>query len=102
MVLMRHLPEAWHQVLMRIFDPDFSSASYGFRPARRAHQVVLAAKANVASGRRWMVDMNLEQCFDCVSHDVLIVKGHRRGHAGPARLDTLFSAGGNERRVRGP
>ncbi len=57
----RLIQQALHQVLMPIFDPDFSGSSYGFRPGRSAHQAVLAAQAQVASGRRWVVDMDLEK-----------------------------------------
>ena len=77
-VLDRLVQQALHQVLMPIFDPDFSNASYGFRPARSAHQAVLAAKAHVVSGRRWVVDMDLEKFFDCVNHDVLMVRVGRK------------------------
>jgi RNA-directed DNA polymerase len=34
-VLDRLIQQAMHQVLMPIFDPDFSTSSYGFRPAQR-------------------------------------------------------------------
>ena len=77
-VLDRLIQQALHQVLMPIFVPDFSNASYGFRPARRAHQAVGAARAHVASGRRWVVDMDLEKCFDCVNHDVLMARVGRK------------------------
>ena len=77
-VLDRLIQQALHQVLMPIFDPHFSNASYGFRPARSAHQAVLAAKAHVASGRRWVVDMDLEKFFDCVNHDMLMVRVGRK------------------------
>ena len=77
-VLDRLIQQALHQVLMPIFDPDFSNASYGFRPGRSAHQAVLAAKAHVASGRRWVVDMDLEKFFDRVNHDVLMVRVGRK------------------------
>ena len=53
----RLIQQALHQVLTPIFDPDFSESSYGFRPGRGAHQAVLAARAHVTSGRRWVVDL---------------------------------------------
>ncbi len=33
----RLIQQALHQVLMPLFDPGFSEASYGFRPGRSAH-----------------------------------------------------------------
>ena len=77
-VLDRLVQQALHQVLMPIFDPDFSSSSYGFRPGRSAHQAVVAAQKHVASGRRWVVDMDLEKFFDRVNHDVLMVRLGRK------------------------
>ena len=71
-VIDRLIQQALHQVMQPVFDSDFSESSYGFRPCRSAHQAVLAAQAYVASGRRWVVDMDLEKFFDRVNHDVLM------------------------------
>lgn len=77
-VLDRLIQQAMHQVLSPLFDPDFSEASYGFRPGRSAHQAVLAARAHVAAGRRWVVDLDLEKFFDRVNHDVLMARVARK------------------------
>lgn len=73
-VIDRLIQQALHQVIQPVFDCDFSKSSYGFRPGRSAHQAVLAARAYVASGRRWVVDMDLEKFFDRVNHDVLMAR----------------------------
>jgi len=39
---------------------------------------VLAARAHVASGRRWVVDTDLEKFFDRVNHDVLMARVARK------------------------
>jgi RNA-directed DNA polymerase len=62
-VLDRLIQQALHQELMRLFDPDFSESSYGFRPGRSAHQAVKAARRYVGEGRRWVVDIDLEKFF---------------------------------------
>ena len=77
-VLDRLIQQALHQVMQPVFDPDFSESSYGFRPGRSAHQAVLAARAYVASGRRWVVDMDLEKFFDRVNHDILMSRIARK------------------------
>lgn len=77
-VLDRLIQQALHQVLGPIFDPGFSDSSYGFRPGRSAHQAVVAARGHMASGRRWVVDMDLEKFFDRVNHDVLLARVGRR------------------------
>ncbi|MBI1922292.1 MAG: hypothetical protein HYS23_14550 [Geobacter sp.] len=71
-VLDRLIQQAVHQVLSPLFDPDFSESSYGFRPGRSAHQAVKAARQNVISGKRWVVDIDLEKFFDRVNHDILM------------------------------
>src|ERR1019366_3748432 len=65
-------------VLEPVFEPDFSDSSYGFRPARSAHDAVRAAQDMVASGRSWVVDIDLEKFFDKVNHDILMSRLARR------------------------
>ena len=68
----RFVQQAVLQVLQPIFDPTFSDHSYGFRPGRSAHQAVAAAQGHLASGYRWVVDLDLEKFFDRVNHDLLM------------------------------
>ena len=63
-VVDRMVQQALHQVMSREFEPGFSESSYGFRPGRSAHNAVLKARAYVADGKRWVVDMDLEKFFD--------------------------------------
>jgi RNA-directed DNA polymerase len=71
-VLDRFIQQAVLQVLQPVIDPTFSESSYGFRPGRRAHDAVCQAQRYVQSGRRWVVDVDLEQFFDRVHHDILM------------------------------
>ena len=83
----RLIQQALLQVLQPILDPKFSEHSYGFRPGRRAHDAVLAAQAYVRSGRRVVVDVDLEKFFDRVNHDILIDRLQKRiPEAGVIRL----------------
>ncbi len=63
----RLIQQALLQVLQPLLDPTFSEHSYGFRPGRRAHDAVLAAQAYVQSGRRIVVDVDLEKFLDVAS-----------------------------------
>lgn len=63
-VLDRLIQQALLQVLQPILDPSFSDHSYGFRPGRSAHDAVRAAQSFVQSGRRIVVDVDLEKFFD--------------------------------------
>jgi len=74
----RIIQQALLQVLQPMLDPDFSAHSYGFRPGRNAHQAVLAAQQYVHSGREVVVDVDLEQFFDCINHDLLIARLSRK------------------------
>lgn len=66
---------------------SFSEHSYGFRPGRRAHDAVLAAQSYEQSGRRIVVDVDLEKFFDRGNHDILIDRLHKRiGDPGVIRL----------------
>jgi RNA-directed DNA polymerase len=104
----RLIQQALLQVLQPILDPTFSEHSYGFRPGRRAHDAVLAAQAYVQSGRKVVVDVDLEKFFDRVNHDILIDRLSRRiGDAGVIRLiraylnSGIMSEGVVQERTRG-
>lgn len=77
-VLDRFIQQALNQVLSPIFDPNFSGSSYGFRPARKAHQAVKQVQAYVAGAKSWVVDMDLEKFFDRVNHDIVVSRVARR------------------------
>jgi RNA-directed DNA polymerase len=77
-VVDRFIQQALLQVLQPIFDPTFSERSYGFRPGRRAHDAVVQAQRFIQEGRRIVVDVDLEQFFDRVNHDVLMGKLAKR------------------------
>jgi RNA-directed DNA polymerase len=91
----RLIQQAMLQVLQPMLDPTFSQHSYGFRPGRSAHQAVLAAQAYVQSGRRVVVDVDLEKFFDQVNHDILIDRLRRRiADAGVIRLVRAYLTSG--------
>lgn len=77
-VVDRLIQQAMHQILSPIFEIGFSESSYGFRPKRSAHQAILKAQEYVTSGKRWVVDMDLEKFFDKVNHDILMSRIARK------------------------
>lgn len=86
----RLVQQAISQVLIPVFDPEFSENSYGFRPGRSAHGAVLAAREYQQSGKRWVVDMDLKQFFDEVDHDILMARLGRK--VKDKRLKRLLNA----------
>ena len=77
-VLDRLIQQALLQVLQPQIDPTFSEHSHGFRPGRRAHDAVKAARGYVQSGKRVVVDVDLAKFFDRVNHDILIDRLRKR------------------------
>ena len=77
-VLDRFVQQAVAQVMQQDWDRTFSAHSYGFRPGRSAHQAVEAVQQQMAAGRRWVVDLDLEKFFDRVNHDRLMARMARR------------------------
>lgn len=74
----RLIQQALLQVLQPLLDPTFSEHSYGFRPGRCAQDAVLAAQRHVSSGRKVVVDVDLEKFFDRIDHDILIDRLRKR------------------------
>jgi RNA-directed DNA polymerase len=68
----RMIQQAISQVLSGIYDPEFSSNSYGFRAEKNAHQALEKAKEYINAGYSHVVDLDLEQFFDRVNHDYLM------------------------------
>lgn len=94
-VVDRLIQQALNQVLQPLFEPGFSESSYGFRPKRNAWQAVQAASQHIASGRRWVVDMDLEKFFDRVNHDVLMARlAHKIADVRVLRLIRRFLTAG--------
>jgi group II intron reverse transcriptase/maturase len=73
-VLDRFLQQAIAQAITPLFEPHFSTQSYGFRPGRSAHQAVKQAHEYMQAGYEWVVDLDLEKFFDRVNHDMLMAR----------------------------
>jgi RNA-directed DNA polymerase len=71
-VIDRLIQQAIHQVLSPLWEGDFSTFSYGFRPGRNAHQAVLQAQTYINEGYQDTIDLDLKSFFDEVCHDVLV------------------------------
>jgi len=65
-------------VLEPIFEADFLDCSYGFRPARSAHQALEEIRQNLQQGRREVYDADLQSYFDTIPHDNLMACVEKR------------------------
>jgi RNA-directed DNA polymerase len=79
-VLDRLIQQAICQVLVPIFDPEFSESSFGFRPGRSAHGAAKRVQQIIRQGHRHCVDVDLSKFFDRVQHDVLMSRVSRKVH----------------------
>lgn len=73
-VLDRLIQQAILQQIQPELDNTFSSHSYGFRPGRSTHGAVKQLQKTVQTGRKYVVDLDLEKFFDTVHHDRLMNK----------------------------
>lgn len=61
-------------ILEPIFDADFQSGSYGYRPKRSAHQAVHRVAKAIVGRKSRVIDVDLKAYFDTVRHDILLGK----------------------------
>jgi RNA-directed DNA polymerase len=59
-------------VLEPIFEADFVPVSFGFRPMRRAHDAIAEIHHYGTQGYRWVLDADIEACFDSIDHAALM------------------------------
>ena len=71
-VIDRFIQQAVAQRLSQAYEQWFSPNSHGFRPDRGCHTAINQALAYANSGKRWVVDLDLEKFFDTVNHAKLI------------------------------
>src|SRR5260370_41039097 len=65
-------------ILEPIFEADFQSGSYGYRPKRTAHEAVLQVDKAIMEGKKRIIDLDLRAYFDSVQHYLLLEKVARR------------------------
>lgn len=73
-VVDRFVQQAVAQVVSALWEPHFHPNSYGFRPARSAHQAVKYVQDLQRNGYGWVVDIDLKSFFDEVNQDRLMAR----------------------------
>lgn len=64
------LQEVMRLILEAYYEPQFSPASHGFRPARGCH-TALDEVYHCWLGTKWFVEGDIAKCFDSLDHSVL-------------------------------
>lgn len=65
------LQEVLRLLLEAYYDPQFSSASHGFRPNHGCHTALSDVKHRW-TGTKWFIEGDIAQCFDRLDHEVLM------------------------------
>jgi RNA-directed DNA polymerase len=77
-------------VLEPILEADFQPCSYGFRPGRRAQDAIEEIRYLAARSYEWVLEGDIESCFDEISHSALLERMRRR--IGDKRVLSLVKA----------
>lgn len=83
-------------LLEPLYEQDFLPCSYGFRPARSAHQALRDLRSFIMeNGARWILDVDLRKYFDTIDHGHLRSFLARRVADGVVRkmIDKWLKAG---------
>lgn len=65
-------------MLEPIFEADFQSGSYGYRPKRSTHEAVDRLAEAIVQRKTLVIDLDLRAYFDKVQHHLLLKKVARR------------------------
>jgi len=61
------------EILNSIYEVDFMSFSYGFRPQRSQHKALQALQTVLQKGNvNWVLDLDLKACFDRIDQEALM------------------------------
>jgi len=64
------LQRAVAMVLEPIYEADFKSGSYGFRPGRSAHQALTTIwETTMSMGGAWIIEADIRDCFGSLDHE---------------------------------
>jgi RNA-directed DNA polymerase len=65
-------------ILEPIFEADFQSGSYGYRPKRTSHEAVARVAQAIVEEKTSIIDLDLKAYFDNVQHYLLLEKVAKR------------------------
>lgn len=61
-------------ILEPIFEADFQTGSFGYRPKRSAHDALQRVRQGILQGKTRVIDLDLQSYFDNVRHHLLLEK----------------------------
>lgn len=69
--------EVVRMLLQAIYEPTFKDSSHGFRPNRSCHTALVQIKTT-CKGTSWVIEGDIANCFDSISHQKLLAILARR------------------------
>lgn len=72
-VIDRVIQMATKIVIEPIFEADFKNCSYGFRPKRKAHQVLEKIRVHANNKGWYVLDADIKGYFDNINHEKLLI-----------------------------
>ena len=61
-------------ILEPIFDADFQSGSFGYRPKKSAQDAIRRVSEAILTGKTYVIDLDLRSYFDTVRHHIVLEK----------------------------
>lgn len=74
----RVVQEACRSMIEPIFEAEFLDKSHGFRPGKSVETACVQVERNLLAGKVWVVDVDIEKCYDAIPHEPLIDRVARR------------------------
>jgi RNA-directed DNA polymerase len=74
----RVVQAATKTVIEPIFEADFMPCSFGFRPKRSAHDALQVLVDESWSGKRWVAESDIANCFEAIPHSGLMSAAEER------------------------
>ena len=71
-IMDRIVGTSMHNMLVTLFDPDFTESNFGFRKGRSQHQAIRHLQRLVREEREWAVAIDLKAFFDEIPHGLIL------------------------------
>lgn len=68
----RVVQEACRSMIEPIFEAEFLDSSHGFRPGKSVETACVQVEQYLSEGKVWVVDLDIEKCYDSIPHEPLI------------------------------
>ena len=70
----RALQALFKMALEPEWESRFEPNSYGFRPGRNCHDAIKAIKLSIQKRAKYVLDADIQKCFDKINHEALLEK----------------------------